>query len=126
MYLPFLLPLFSSGVILSGRIKVDYVSDMTRRWQSCDYRATCKSRERRFTSPLRRDFELDFRKMEPPFTLSQLKIALEVGLQLIHPDFCKWLYSSGSLFIPTFRHLYKFRENIKKLTFIQAVSATVK
>ncbi len=26
--------------------------------------------------------------MEPPFTLFQLKIALEVGLQLIHPDFC--------------------------------------
>ncbi len=32
------------------------------------------------------------KKMEPPFTLFQLKIALEVGLQLIHPDFCKWLY----------------------------------
>jgi len=30
-------------------------------------------------------------KMEPPFTSFQLKIALEVGLQLIHPDFCKWL-----------------------------------
>jgi len=24
----------------------------------------------------------------------QLKIALEVGLQLIHPDFCKWLYAT--------------------------------
>ncbi len=32
--------------------------------------------------------------MEPPFILFQLKIALEVGLQLIHPDFCKWLFSA--------------------------------
>jgi len=31
--------------------------------------------------------------MEPPFTSFQLKIALEVGLQLIHPDFCKWLWT---------------------------------
>jgi len=29
--------------------------------------------------------------MEPPFTSFHPKNALEVGSQLIHPDFCKWL-----------------------------------
>jgi len=33
--------------------------------------------------------------MELPFTSFQLKSALEVGLQLIHPDFCKWLWHFG-------------------------------
>jgi len=51
-------------------------------------RATCKSRERLFASPSRRDFKFEFWKMKPAFTSFKLKIALEVRLQLIQLGFC--------------------------------------
>ncbi|MDQ6993709.1 MAG: hypothetical protein Q9M31_09540, partial [Mariprofundus sp.] len=35
--------------------------------------------------------------MEPPCTSFHLKNGLKVGLPLIHPEFCNWLYAYGYL-----------------------------
>jgi len=56
-------------------------------------RASCKTRERRLASPLRPISELEFRSMEPPCSSFKLENGLEVGLPLIHPEFCKRLSS---------------------------------
>ena len=71
-------------------------------WLIC--RANCKTHERRLPSPLRPIFELEFRSMEPPCSSFNPENGLEVGLALIPPEFCNWLfiqhYSSHCRLLP--------------------------
>ncbi len=54
-------------------------------------RANCKTHERRSASPRWPIFGLEFRSMEPPCISFQPETGLNMGLPLIHSEFCNWL-----------------------------------